>query len=98
MIRFLTKILTVWAILIAGINLFAGAGTALRFNGTNAVAAFPLTAGINPYPLTVSAWFRTESTLASPEIIAAKYVDGSLNGWSIQMENGFLHSYYFRNA
>jgi len=97
MIRLLTRILTVWAILIAGINSFAGAGTALRFNGTNSVVSFPLTAGINPYPLTVSAWFRTESTLVSPEIIAAKYVDSSLNGWSIQMENGFLHGYYFRN-
>jgi len=98
MTRLLTKCLTVWAILLAGITSFAGAGTALRFNGVNSDLNFAGTAFLHAYPLTVSVWFRTRSTSGAPQVIVAKYLDSLYNGWSLQVESGVLHGYFFRNG
>ena len=85
-------------ILFSGIDLYAGAGTALRFNGTNSFVNFPATSSINPFPLTVSTWFRSQNTSGSLQVIASKYIDSSYNGWALLMQGGALRGFYYRNG
>lgn len=72
-------------------------GDALAFNGTNNYVTVANSGGLNQYPLTVSAWFKTTSTSGVHGLIN-KYVAGSLNGYQIFLNNGNLCAWYFKDS
>jgi subtilisin-like proprotein convertase family protein len=52
---------------------------------------------LGPFPLTVSAWIRTTSTIGFRGI-ANKYVYNSLNGFNLTVDNGSLDAWYIRSS
>ena len=73
--------------------------TALSFDGVDDSVSFSLGPNNNysAYPLTVTAWLKTDRPGASGGIVN-KYTSGSLNGWQLGLVNGQLRAFYFRNA
>lgn len=75
----------------------SAAGTALRFDGVGGYLAGPADAALNPYPFTVTAWFRTTNT-TGVRGIASKIVDGVGNGWSLIVQGGRLRGFFYRGG
>src|ERR1039457_217441 len=77
-------------------NLFASPGTALHFNANSALVSIPHNLALNAYPLTVTAWFRSSVNNGAVQVIAAKYIDRSYDGWALAVQSGQLHGFYYR--
>lgn len=73
------------------------AGHALSFDGVDDSVEVAHHDSLNAFPLTVSFWVKTTSTLINATGLVNKYVDGSFNGWTIFLSEGRLHGWYFRN-
>lgn len=73
--------------------------TALSFDGINDAVSFTLGPNhtYNLLPLTVTAWIKTDRTGGNAGIVN-KYVAGSLSGWQMNLINGQLRAFYFRNG
>src|SRR5688572_33340376 len=69
----------------------------LRINADGSVS-IPHFAPFNAYPLTVSAWVRTTNITGTIEPLVSKYLNGSLNGWSVHMLSGRVRAFYYRNG
>jgi hypothetical protein len=72
-------------------------GNGLSFNGTNQSVSVPTAAGLDIYPLTVSAWIKTTSTSGTHGIVN-KYVLGSRNGYQLFLYSGKLCAWYFMDS
>jgi len=72
-------------------------GEAFQLDGSSYVQV-PDAAALDGYPLTLALWLRTSST--GPELrgLLSKYVDSSLNGFSLHLANGHLGAWYHRDA
>jgi hypothetical protein len=94
-----------WQVLAACLLLLLGAihasaqsaGTALRFDGANGFVQGPTDAALNPYPFTVTAWFRTTNNTTF-QGIASKYADNSGNGWALAVQGGRLRGFLYRGG
>ena len=71
-------------------------GNGLLFNGSNQYVSVP-SRGLNLYPLTVSAWFKTSSSNGAHGIIN-KYAVSSMNGYQVFINNGNLCAWYFKDS
>ena len=71
-------------------------GQALSFDGVDDYVQVSHAADLNPFPLTVTAWIRTTTTVRAG--IVNKYVASSLSGYNLYTENGQLCAWYFRDA
>src|SRR5262245_23794303 len=74
----------------------SGPGFALHFNGSSNYVAVPHTAGLNAFPLTVTAWVNTTQATGQQGLVN-KYVANSLNGWNVFLLNGHVRAWYFVN-
>ena len=81
----------------APLDLSMIATNCLKFSGTSGLVTIPDAPDLNPYPFTVTAWFRTQTSSSAVQVIAAKYPDISYNGWALVVQNGQLQGYYFRD-
>jgi subtilase family serine protease len=72
-------------------------GGALSFDGVSQSVSIPHSATLDPYPLTVAAWFQT-SALTGPQGLVNKYVAASMNGYQIFMNAGSLCAWYFKDS
>jgi len=70
----------------------------ILLDGINDFVVVPHDAQLNGYPLTVSAWFRTTHSASSNGAIVNKYQDASGNGYSVHVQNGELHAWFFRTG
>ncbi len=79
--------------------LSAHASTALSFDGINDDVSFSLgpNNNYNAYPLTVTAWVKTDRPGGNGGIVN-KYTSGSSSGWQLHLANGQVRAWYFRNA
>ena len=60
--------------------------SAFLFNGTNTIT-IPHNSVFNSYPLTISAWVKTDASFTSGNgDIISKYISGSWNGWELNLE------------
>lgn len=75
----------------------ANPGSALRYDGTNSFVQLSSSAAFNSFPLTVTAWVRTLEQDGQLRGVASKYVESSLNGWSVFVTSGHLRAWYFAN-
>jgi concanavalin A-like lectin/glucanase superfamily protein/Big-like domain-containing protein/purple acid phosphatase-like protein len=73
------------------------AGDGLAFNGSNQSVSVQNASSLNPYPLTISTWFKTTSTSGTHGLVN-KYAHGSDNGYQVFMSRGRLCAWYFRNS
>ena len=73
------------------------ANTGLTFNGSNQSVTVPSAAGLDSYPLTVTAWFKTTSSSGTHGLVN-KYAQGSRNGYQLFMYGGKLCAWYFRSS
>jgi len=65
---------------------FNVANNAYLFSGTNVINV-PHNASLNSYPLTVSAWIKTDATFTTGNGgIIKKYVSASWNGWFLELQ------------
>jgi hypothetical protein len=71
-------------------------GGAIAFDGVDDYVQVPNAAGLDPYPLTLTAWVRT--TAAGLHGVVNKYQPGSLNGYQIFVSGGNLCAWYFRDT
>lgn len=76
----------------------AGAGTALRFDGTNAVAQSLAGADFNAFPLSVTTWLRTTNQDNLIRGVVSHYKSSSFNGWSVFLYAGHIRAWYFRDG
>lgn len=76
----------------------AGPGNALQFDGVNGYVQGVTSQTLNPFPFTVSAWFRTTNNSSIAQGIVSKYMDSSGNGWSVFVVNGNVRGFYYRNS
>ncbi|HEV8700769.1 MAG TPA: LamG-like jellyroll fold domain-containing protein, partial [Candidatus Polarisedimenticolia bacterium] len=75
----------------------AGAvGAALSFDGLNDSVEVPQASVLDPLPLTLAAWIRTDS--AGLHGLINKYLPSSFNGYQIFVSGGSLCAWYFRDA
>lgn len=77
----------------AAVALEPVAANCLKFDGVNGYLQVPHANELNAYPLTVSAWFRTENPTLF-QCIANKYADASDNGWTLAVQNGKLRGFH----
>lgn len=70
---------------------------ALSFDGINEYVNVPHAPALNAYPLTLAAWFKTNSTSGVRGIVN-KYVVGSFNGYQVFLNDGKLCAWYLRDA
>lgn len=92
--------LVIGAILLCATLAFAqieDAGSALSFDGVDDEAFTDPFSGFY-YPLTLTAWVKTSQNLPSVSGIMGKYVNGSLNGYSVFLYNGRVRAFYFRDS
>lgn len=68
----------------------------LSLDGVNDYVSVNHDAGLNAYPLTIAAWFRTTSTSGVRGLVN-KYAAGSFNGYQIFLSNGNLCAWYLRD-
>jgi len=71
-------------------------GQALSFDGVDDYVQVDHAADLNPFPLTVTAWIRTTTTVRAG--IVNKYVASSFSGYNLYTENGQLCAWYFRDS
>jgi len=74
------------------------AGNCLRLDGTNGYSTVAHDSGLNPYPLTITAWVRTARVAPLYDAIVNKYAPGSGSGYSFHVYNGRLRGWYFRDG
>jgi hypothetical protein len=72
-------------------------GQALALDGVNDYVRVPHAAALDAFPLTVSVWFQTTSTVGTRGLVS-KYLASSLSGYQIFMSNQRLCAWYFRDA
>jgi len=70
-------------------------GDALQFDGAVRYVQVLHTTAFNAYPITVSAWIKTASTVAQVGGIVSKYADASANGWGLFTYAGKVRGFYF---
>lgn len=70
----------------------------LKFAGTGDYVSVASAGDLNPYPLTVSSWFRTSKNYGSFQPIVAKYVNSSFDGWALAVQGGQLRGFYYARA
>ncbi len=80
------------------INLHAGPGSALQFDGVNGYVQVAHNANLNAFPFTVTAWIRSTNLSGIGQGIVSKYADASGNGWSLIMQNGNLRGFYYNGS
>jgi hypothetical protein len=90
--RLLTALTLVW--MPAEMQVHAGAGFALQFDGVSSYVQVTNNQNLNPFPFTVSAWCRTTNLSSAVQGIVSKYMDGSGNGWYLSIQNGQVSGYY----
>ena len=78
----------------AEMQVHAGAGFALQFDGVSNYVQVTNNQNLNPFPFTVTAWFRTTNTSSASQTIVGKY-DGGVSGWILGIQNGQLTGYFF---
>lgn len=74
----------------------ADAGSALRFDGTNAYVRVAHAPALDTFPLTITAWVKTLRNAALVDGIVTKYQDGSFDGYALILYNGTLYAFYSR--
>lgn len=74
-----------------------GKGGALAFDGVNDTAIVPHAAALNAFPLTATAWFRTEQNTPEHTGLISKYAAGSGNGYQLHLHEGRVRAWYFRD-
>jgi hypothetical protein len=75
---------------------FPALGRGLEFDGIDQMVAIPHGPELNPYPMTLSLWLQT-TQMNSFAGLVGNYVSGSGNGWSVHLNDGRIHGYYFRD-
>lgn len=78
----------------AEVQVHAGAGFALQYDGVSSYVQVTNNQNLNPFPFTVSAWCRTTNSSSAVQGIVSKYLDGSGNGWYLSIQNGQVSGYY----
>jgi hypothetical protein len=73
-------------------------GFALSGDGGVRWVSVPHDDAFNSFPLTVSAWIKTSSTVDDTAGIVSKYNDASFDGWSLFLRKGKLHGWYLNGA
>jgi formylglycine-generating enzyme required for sulfatase activity len=80
-----------------GTDRFGNSQKAYVFNGTSHYIQAPHASHLNSYPITVSAWFKTNGTSNSGGIIG-KYYAAGWNGYQLLIDNqGVLYPWYVRS-
>src|ERR1017187_9336801 len=87
-----------WVLSGAPLDLSMVATNCVKFTGTTGIVTITNAPDLNPYPVTATAWFRTQTNSASLQLIAAKYTDSSYNGWALVGQGGQLPGFFFRNG
>jgi hypothetical protein len=87
-----------WATSAAPIALSMIATNCLRFTGVAGHVQVPHHTNLNAFPLTVSTWIKTSRNAATVDGIASKYVESSLNGYSLFLYNGRIRAWYFKDS
>ena len=72
-------------------------GKALSFDGVSNVVSITHNSGLNAFPLTVAAWFKTNSTAGVVGLVN-KYVGGSYNGYDVFLNNGNVCAWYIKDG
>ena len=73
-------------------------GRCLLFDGIDDYAEFANTVGLNPYPITLSAWAKSDGSASNYSGLVAKYPAGSLNGWMLYALDDQFHAAYIRDV
>ncbi len=73
---------------------FAQAGSALQFDGSSSYVQVADNSLLNPFPMTLTVWFRTTNGSNPSQGIVDKYVNSSGNGYFLVVQNGRLRGYY----
>jgi hypothetical protein len=71
-------------------------GQGLSLDGVNDFVRVPHTAALNAFPITVAAWFKTNTT-AGLKGVVNKYFAGSFNGYQIFFQDGDLCAWLLRD-
>ncbi len=82
----------------APLDLSMVATNCVKFAGTTGIVTITNAPDLNPYPFTATAWFRTPTNFAGLQLIAAKYIDSSFNGWALVVQSGQLRGFFYRNG
>jgi len=85
-------------LLLAEVQVHAGAGFALQFSGGNGGVQVAHNQNLNPFPFTVTAWVRSTNISAVAQGIVSKYANSSFNGWSLVLQNGFVRGFYYTST
>src|SRR5437867_1170872 len=72
-------------------------GHGLSFDGVSDLVTITHNNGLNAFPLTVSTWFKTNSTTGVVGLVN-KYVGGSYNGYNVFLNNGNVCAWYLKDA
>jgi hypothetical protein len=72
-------------------------GNAQSFDGVSNFVTVTQKSSLNAFPLTVAAWFKTNSTAGVVGVVN-KYVAGSYNGYNVFMNNGNVCAWYIRDT
>jgi hypothetical protein len=70
----------------------------LKLAGTGDMVSVAHAADLDAYPLTVSSWFRSGKNSAGVQVIAAKYVDSSFDGWALALQSGQLRGFFYSHG
>ena len=87
----------VWVTSQAAVALEPIAGSCLKLDGVDDHVSVPDAPELNSYPLTVTAWVKTSRNAFQVDGIVSKYLESSLNGYSLFVYNGRVRGWYFRN-
>lgn len=74
-----------------------GPGSSLFFNGANNYVSVPHAAGLNAYPLTVTAWIKTSQTTNIAALLH-KIDFGVFSGYDVSIQNGSLYAFYMKDS
>lgn len=85
----------VWVASQAAVPLQPVATNALRLAGTGDYVSVPSAADLNSFPLTVTAWVRTQTIWGGVDGIVSKYLNGQFDGYSLYVVNGQLRGWFF---
>ncbi len=87
-----------WVASQAAVALEPVAGSCLKLDGIDDHVSIPDAPDLNSYPLTITAWVKTTRAALQVDGIVSKYLESSLNGYSLFLYNGRVRGWYFRNA
>ena len=68
----------------------------VKFSGSGGIVTITNAPDLNPYPFTVTTWFRSTVNSSAVQVIAAKYTDVSYDGWALAVQNGQLRGFLYR--